>query len=256
MKRVLRLLIRLYPAWWRSRYGGELEALLEDSGSGSRDVWDLFRVAMEMQMKNWSFGRIVGVCGIAGVLLAGIVAFLLMPYPYRSTATLKVTPLDTDAFVNLLEKALSHQALTNIINDQNLYRRERSSRPMEDVVEAMRRVIVVRPVGPNLARVSFSYEDPVQAQRVSQDLVARIIFANLSSRGDTISPSDRTKGERIELVAPADEGKKQIEGKARTAMTSLGLPAGLLFGVVLALILRRRAPGDAPGAPGDSLHVS
>ena len=42
MKRVLRLLARLYPAWWRSRYGKELEALLEDAGSGRRDAWDLF----------------------------------------------------------------------------------------------------------------------------------------------------------------------------------------------------------------------
>ena len=165
-----------------------------------------------------------------------------MPYPYRSTATLKVTPLDTDAFVSVLQAALTRNALTSIINDQNLYRRERSSRPMKDVVEAMRRAIVVRPVGPNLAQVSFSYEDPLQAQRVSQDLVARIMAANLTARVDAISPSNRTKGERIELVAPVDEGKKQIEGKARTAMTGLGLPAGLLFGVVLALILRRRTP--------------
>ena len=104
MKRVLRFLIQLYPAWWRRRYGGELEALLEDSGS--HDVWDLLRGAMEMQMKTWSFGRIVTVCGIAGVVLAGIVAFLLMPYPYRSTATLKVTPLDTDAFVSVIAGSL------------------------------------------------------------------------------------------------------------------------------------------------------
>ena len=138
-------------------------------------------------MKTWSFGRIVTVCGIAGVVLAGIVAFLLMPYPYRSTATLKVTPLDTDAFVSVLQAALTRNALTSIINDQNLYRRERSSRPMEDVVEAMRRAIVVRPVGPNLAQVSFSYEDPVQAQRVSQDLVGRIIFANLNRPDPTRS---------------------------------------------------------------------
>ena len=240
MKRVLQLLIHLYPAWWRSRYEHELEALLEDSGS--HDVWDLLRGAMEMQMKTWSFGRIVSVCGLAGLLLAGIVTFLLMPYPYRSTATLKITPLDVDELGSVAQAAFTRNALTSIINDQNLYRRERSSRPMEDVVEAMRRAIVVRPVGPNLAQVSFSYNDPVQAQRVSQDLVARIIFANLNLRADGIIPSDRTKEERIELVAPADEGKKQIEGKARTAMTSLGLPAGMLLGVVLALILRRRAP--------------
>jgi len=240
MKRVVRFLIRLYPAWCRERYGKELEALLEDSGS--RDVWDLFRAAMEMQMSKWSFGKIVTVCGIAGVVLAGIVAFLLMPYPYQSTATLKVTPLDTDAFVSLTEAALTRSALTTIVVNQKLYPRERTRMQMEDVIDRMRRAIMVRHVGPNLAQVSFSYEDPVQAQRVSQDLIGRIIHANLSFRADAFDPSDRTKGERIELVAPADEGKKQIEGKVRAAFTSLGLPVGLLFGVALALILRRHAP--------------
>jgi len=234
----MKFLIKLYPAWWRRRYGQELEALLEDSGS--HDIWDLFKAAMEMQMSRWSFGRIVTVCGIAGVLLAGIVAFLLMPYPYRSTATLKVTPLDTDAFVSLTEAAFTRNALTTIVVNQKLYPRERTRMQMEDVIDRMRRAIQVRPVGPNLAQVSFAYEDPVQAQRVSRDLVARIIYANLSFRADAFDPGDRTKGERIELVAAADQGTKQIEGKARAAMTSLGLPAGLLFGVVLALILRRR----------------
>jgi hypothetical protein len=236
----MKFLIKLYPAWWRMRYGKELEALLDDSGS--RDVWDLFRGALEMQMSRWSFGRIVTVCGIAGLVPAGIVAFLLMPYPYRSTATLKVTPLDTDAFVSLTEAALTRSALTTIVVNQKLYPRERTRMQMEDVIDRMRRAIQVRPVGPNLAQVSFAYEDPVQAQRVSRDLVARIIYANLSFRADAFDPSDRTKEERIELVAAAGQGTKQIEGKARAAMTSLGLPVGLLFGVVLVLILRRRAP--------------
>jgi len=236
----MKFLIKLYPAWWRQRYGKEMEALLEDSGS--RAAWDLFRGAMEMQMKTWSFGRIVTVCGMAGIVMAGVVAFLLMPYPYRSTATLKVTPLDTDAFVSLTEAAFTRNALTTIVVSQKLYPRERTRMQMEDVIDRMRRAIQIRPVGPNLAQVSFAYEDPVLAQRVSGALVARIIDANLDFRANTNSPSDRTKGERIELVAAADQGTKQIEGKARTAMTSLGLPVGLLFGVVLALILRRRSP--------------
>jgi len=239
MKRVLRFVIRLYPAWWRSRYGKELEALLDDSRS--HDVWDLLRGAMEMQMKTWSFGRIVTVCGIVGVLLAGAVAFS-MPYQYRSTATLKMEP-DSEVFDRLAQTALTRNALTSVVNNFNLYPRERTRMPMEEVIDdVMRREIRVRRVAPNLAQVSFAYEDPVQAQRVGQDLVGRIIAANLDLRVDAIIPSDRTKGERIELVAPADEGKRQIEGKARTAMTSLGLPAGLLIGVMLALILRRRAP--------------
>jgi len=230
MKRALQLPIRLYPAWWRRRYGQELEALLEDSGS--HDVWDLFRTAMEMQMKTWSFGRIVRVCGIVGLMVAGTVAFSML-YRYRSTAILKVEP-DSKALDRVTEAAFTPTVLTSIIINFNLYRRERTRMQMEDVIDRMRRDIRVRPVTPNLAQVSFAYEDPVQAQRVSQDLVARIIFANVNPQ--------LSSGQRIELVTAADQAKRQIEGKVRAALTSLGLPVGLLFGVALALILRRRAP--------------
>ena len=232
MKRVVRFLIRLYPAWWRQRYGRELEALLEDSGSQARDVWDLFRAAMEMQMKTSSFTRIVSLCGIAGLVLAGAVAFS-MPYRYRSTATLKVEP-DSNAFARVTQAAFTQNALTTIVVNHKLYRRERMRIQMEEVIDRMRREIRIVPAAPNLAQVSFAYEDPIEAQRVSQDLVGRIISTNLFTPNAPM----------IQLVAPADEATRQIEGKARTAMTSLGLPAGLLFGVVLALILRRRAPAS------------
>ena len=36
MKRVALLLIRLYPANWRARYGEEFKALLEESSAGFR----------------------------------------------------------------------------------------------------------------------------------------------------------------------------------------------------------------------------
>lgn len=237
MKRVLRLLIRLYPPWWRRRYGRELEALIEDSGS--RDAWDLFRAAMEMQMKTWSFGRIVAVCGIAGVVLAGMVAFSL-PYRYQSTATLKIDG-DSAAFARVTEAAFTRSALTDIINRERLYTRELVDAPIEDVTDRMRRAVRIRPVAPNLAQVSFAYEDPVQAQRVSQELVGRIISANLTARSVP-------NGGVIQVVVSADQPKKQIEGK-RYGLAGMGLPAGVLFGTVLALILRR-------GSPGDSLHVS
>src|ERR1700687_1695799 len=146
MKRVLRFLIRLYPTWWRRRYGRELEALLEDSGSGSRDAWDLFQGAMEMQMSRWSFGSIVTVCGIAGVALAGVVAFS-MPYRYQSTTILKIPAGSQPAAV--AQVALSRSSLTSIINDRNLYVRERSAAPMEDVVERMRNSIQITPVTSN-----------------------------------------------------------------------------------------------------------
>ena len=196
-----------------------------------------------MQMKTGSFGRILTVCVMAGVVVAGAAAFL-WPQQYKSTATLRLDHPDPDVLNRVVAAALPRNALVSIINDYDLYPRERRRMPMEDVIDkVMRQETWVTPVAPNLAQVTFFYEDPIQAQRVSQDMVGRIIAANLYLRTDAISPSasDRTKGERIELVAAADQGKRTITGKERLAFAGLGLPLGLLFGVVLARILRRRA---------------
>jgi hypothetical protein len=237
VKRVSQFLIRLYPAWWRSRYGGELEALLEDSGS--QDVWDLLRGAMEMQMKTWSFGRIVILCGIVGVVVAGAVTYS-RPQQYQSTATVKFFHVDPGFLKGVEAGAFTRNAFANTINKFNLYPGERSRMPMEDVIDkVMRREVLITPAPFGLVQVSFAYEDPVQAQRVSQDLADRIIAQNPYSDA-RIPPYERL----IQLVAPADQAKR-IGGKVRLARTSLGLPAGLLFGAVLALILRRRAP--SPG---------
>ena len=99
----------------------------------------------------------------------------------------------------------------------------------------MRRGIRVRPAAPNLVQVSFGYEDPIRAQRVSQDLAGRIVAANLI-------PTANPNRQLIQLLEPPTQAERQIEGKARTASTALGLPVGLLLGAVLAFILRRRAP--------------
>jgi LPS O-antigen subunit length determinant protein (WzzB/FepE family) len=220
MKRVLRFLICLYPARWRSRYGKELEALLEDAGSGQRDAWDLFRRAMEMQMKTWSFGRIVMVCGIAGVLLAGTVAFS-MPYRYRSTTILRVPDaLQRTELSQAAMTALSKPSLVGIINDQRLYVPEREVMPIEDVIDRMRRAIEVRAINANAVAVRFAYQDPPTAQQVAQTLAGRFTG--------------------FEVLDPPSPPERMIERK-RYGLAGLGFPAGLLFGVVLALILRRRS---------------
>ena len=236
MKRVLRFLIYLYPAWWRRRYGRELEALLEDSGSRWRDVWDLFRGAMEMQMSKWTFGAIVLACGIAGLALAGAAAFA-MPYQYRSTAILKMetpqgAPADPDDVVRVAEMAFTQGALRNVITDYHLYDRELTGAPTDKTIDVMRRAIRVEPAAHDLVKVSFGYKDPTKAQQVSKDLVSRIISANLDPR---INQNEL----RIQLTTPPDPPKKVGEGK-RLSLAHLGFPAGMLFGVVLALILRRR----------------
>jgi len=230
MKRVLRFLIYLYPAWWRRRYGRELEALLEDSGSRWRDVWDLFRGATEMQMSKWTFAAIVVACGIAGLVLSCVGALSMsIPYRYRSTAILKIEPaFNTDALNRVVDAAFAPQALSDIIRQEHLY----GEAPIDRSIDRLRRAILIRPTGSNLAQVSFAYENPAQAQRVTQNLIGRIISAN-------VNPSVNPNGLRIEFDASPGPPKRQFEGK-RLSLVGLGLPTGMLFGVALALILRRR----------------
>lgn len=235
MKRLLKLLIFLYPARWRRRYGQELEALLEDSPSRWHDLGDLFLGAIQMQISKWSFGIIVAACGIAGLALTSIIAFS-MPYRYRSTAIIKLeTPGGSPAGPALERVAaagLSPEALAGIIRAEHLYTRQLTATPIEDVIDVMRRAIRVEPSGSNQARISFAYEDPGLAQRTSQDLVTRIISAN-------VNQDVNQGGLRLELVTPADPGRQLIERK-RYALAHLGLPVGVIAGVVLAVFLRRR----------------
>jgi len=227
----MKFLIKLYPAWWRRRYGQELEALLEDSGS--RDAWDLLRGAMQMQMKTWSFWRIVTVCGMAGALLAVVAAFS-MPYRYQSTAILKTSPARSMAYWDTLAtEAFAPQSLSAIVRQENLY----ANAPPEDSIDRLRRGIRIATVAPDLAQVSFAYEDPIAVQRVSQALIGRLITANLTT--SVVKASEQSApGARLEVLQSPSRPKKQV---AKLGLASLPFPLGLLFGVVLALILRRRA---------------
>ncbi len=52
MHLVLRAVYRLYPRWWRRRYGNELEALVEDSGVTWPVVANLARGALAVRVRQ------------------------------------------------------------------------------------------------------------------------------------------------------------------------------------------------------------
>ena len=89
MKRILKLLARLYPAAWHERYGTEFEALLEDRNPQLRDIFDILIEAMKMQFRSWSFVRITVACTILGALIAAALSFTLhTPLNSASSQTL------------------------------------------------------------------------------------------------------------------------------------------------------------------------
>jgi polysaccharide chain length determinant protein (PEP-CTERM system associated) len=142
-----------------------------------------------------------------GLVVSVVVAFL-WPDTFISSAIIRVVPAQVpERFVpsnvnaelgqlinSMTQQILSRGTLTNLIQTYNLYPNDRKSRPMEDIIEDMRRDVRVsavrsltRQVGRELSTISafevgFSYSERILAQRVTADLVTRYIDENIRAR--------------------------------------------------------------------------
>jgi len=150
--------------------------------------------------KAWILGPAFG-----ALVLAVVVAFL-WPDTYVSSAVIRVVPPQvpetyvptniniemTQRINTMAQTILSRGNLTNIINTFNLYPRERQrGRPMEDIVEDMKKDIRIGNVvslaqgqqrGASAFSISFSYENRIMAQKVTADLISRFISENTRDR--------------------------------------------------------------------------
>jgi polysaccharide chain length determinant protein (PEP-CTERM system associated) len=143
----------------------------------------------------------------AAVVLAVVVAFL-WPDTYVSAATIRVVPpqvpesyvptninVQMSQRVNSMYQTISSRVnLTNMINMYNLYAKDRQRKPMEDVVEQMRKDIRIGNVmsiakgGNNnnneisAFQITFQYFDRITAQKVCADLVSKFMTENTRER--------------------------------------------------------------------------
>jgi polysaccharide chain length determinant protein (PEP-CTERM system associated) len=155
--------------------------------------------------KTWILGPF-----FLGLVVSVVVAFL-WPDTFVSTAVIRVVPAQVpERFVpsnvnselgqlinSMTQQILSRGTLTNLINTYNLYPNERKRKPMEDVIEQMRKAVGVsgvrsltRQVGRESSMISafevgFSYSDRLLAQRVTADLVTRYIDENIRARASS-----------------------------------------------------------------------
>ncbi|HYP05190.1 MAG TPA: GNVR domain-containing protein [Bryobacteraceae bacterium] len=195
------------------------------------DVEDYFDILR--RHKAWILGPT-----FAGLVVATVVA-CVWPNTYVSQATIRVVPSQVpESYVpsnvnsqmsqriNSMYQTISSRAtLTNMITQYNLYPRDRSRKPLEDVVEQMRRDINIGPVAPlgerdkqvSAFRIAFSYENRSVAHKVTADLVSRFISENARER--TTSSVLTTQF----LKDQADSAKKElesIEGKLTSFRTT------------------------------------
>ena len=153
--------------------------------------------------KGWIFGPFLL------TLVASVVGVYLWPNSYVSQAVVQIVPQRVptnmvqpavnqamvDRINTMANTIMSRVALTTIIRNFDLYKREQSRMPIEDVIEQMRDDIQIAPVQnftsagdrqtvPAFA-VTFKYEDRLAAQRVVQELVTRFIDENTRDRNST-----------------------------------------------------------------------
>jgi succinoglycan biosynthesis transport protein ExoP len=183
-------------------------------------------VDMLRRHKTWVFGPFW-----AGIVIATVVAFL-WPDTYVSSALIRVTSSQVpDRYVQtnlnqllgerisaISQGVLSRSTLTNIIQTHDLYPRERRRLPMEDIIETMRlKHIKIGMV--NLQNstksigafpISFQYENRFLAQKVTQDIVSRLINEN---ERETMTQSQTTTDFLTTEVVKAKQQLDEIEAK-------------------------------------------
>jgi hypothetical protein len=264
MRGLARLLVRLYPARWRARYGEEFEALMEDSSSSGPAIFDLLKGAIRMQLSVPAFPKLALILSIAG-LLAGLLVSSVVTRRYVSTTELRFsTPFAedkspdarrnlTERVIQLEQEVLSRSSLLKIIQHPilDLYPEDRARKPIEDVIQRMRRDISIVLDTPRLNtlpgaspdgvtfRVMFEYPDRVKAQQTVQALLSRFLEMNLTEARSEMQLRTNGQIERMEArlaalekrlgmpaapPAPADQLLREYSGEKLEVIDPPSLP--------------------------------
>jgi len=164
-------------------------------------------IDMLRRYKSWIIGPT-----FAGLVIATVVAFL-WPDTYVSSAVMRITPqqvperlVPSAITIQMAERLqqmqtdiLSRTSLAEIIQKPSLdlYKKERNSLPMEDIVQNMKnKHIRIVPLGESISngkryssafQVQFSYIDRYKAQAVVRELTARFTEQNVQVQRNQVS---------------------------------------------------------------------
>jgi hypothetical protein len=274
MRKVLHWLVRLYPQAWRERYEAEFHAMLDELAPRWKDVLDVFREAVTMQItRGLTFQALA--FGIATAAI-GVVALKIMPVPYESQATTSMrtaylTQPVAEEMKTLIDRVLSKRNMVQVMETFNLYPELRTRRQSEKALERIRGSIRISNLPSSshlvLTSITFRYSDPDVATRVNRQLVTffidesiRLHQAEENLRGWEAVEAEQlymavwgrpyramqvTRMPQAELVSAASEGRRP--GMPSPALlTGVALAEGSQLGLILALLRRRElhAKGD------------
>jgi hypothetical protein len=224
-RRLTAMVFNAYPRYWRTRYGDEFAATLEQMRAvGWSTLWDITKgaIAMQIHYNGVHLTRTVAVFGIVGLALASAGSFAIRNL-YASEA-LFGDDSKSDALRLSMQKALTRPRLHAIIEKERLYEKQSPDK----AIEMMQKHISIS----NLDRsrmngdrilVGFVYPDAAVSQRVTADLVEAIINEH---------------GRRLNLL----DGPRLIDGPIypnRTVIAFIGLLSGTLLGGLWCLVRAR-----------------
>lgn len=250
MKRIVRLLARLYPASWRKRYAVEFDALMEDSTPTLRDAVDVLWGAIRTQATNWTPAKIT-MAGALGGILAGAAIFFATPVHYLSQVVITLKPGDTSSLTLLADaqrKICNRDSLASIIQEHNLYRRERAHNSIDAAITKMQRSVTIfslEPISNSKQQavpftLQFDYADPRIAQLVTSELVDRLLQSAVEERA--AAPSI-ISAETFQVLDPPTLPRVPTN-PTPFHLAVLGLFAGILTGITLAIMVKMRGPAQ------------
>src|ERR1041384_5972031 len=123
----------------------------------------------------------------------------------KSTVTARIE----DRLQSIAQQILSRTRLERIIQDFNLYEKERRTGIMEDVVEGMRKDINIQVVKGDAFRVTYSGTEPRTVMRVTERLAGLFIEENLHDR------EVRADGTNQFLEAQLEDARRRLVEQER-----------------------------------------
>jgi uncharacterized protein involved in exopolysaccharide biosynthesis len=203
--------------------------------------------APKRSKRRWFVWLVLGV-------IAGVALYLLEPRVYRASTSILIIPqrvpvrfvepavtATLNERLNMVQQQiLSRTRLERIIQEFNLYERERRQMIMEDVIERMRddiNVNIARPQGDDgqvsSFSVAFDATDPRTAMRVTERLASLFVLENIEDRERLADQTDQfLKGELEEMRRRLVEKDIRVRDMQQRGLTAPPIDAAE-YGVLL-----------------------
>ena len=189
--------------------------------------------------------RIYVIVSFVLLFLVGLITAYTLPTMYRSSATMLVESQDLPTNIvqapgagqveqriaQIREQVLSRGDLISLIEQNDLYRTERQSQPMSEIVDKMRQATTVGALAGDIGsgtpgksnviaiNMDFDYPDPVKAQAVMQAYVTAFMRMNSEKLEDQANLTVRFLQDQ---AAKLRTQVQEIEGRVTALKASNG----------------------------------